>query len=110
MKTLQAIFYAQHKGIEIPSRIDNGEDCYNRLEFGYSFPALLNKAKDIFHDLDYKRFHGAFDYLIDDGCIVPRYMNLTNEFGRSILGEVLSCRGKDLFLSYNRRSICYLKR
>jgi len=76
---LQAIFYAQHSEIEVPSRNDNknnGKDDSERLEFGITYSTLHKTVLEIFPDASEKDIHECLDKLIDDGAIVPRYVNM----------------------------------
>jgi len=75
---LQAIFYAQHTEIEIISRNeskDNNDD-YNRLEFGITYGKLRQMVLDRFPNTTEIDIHECLDKLIDNGAIVPRYMNM----------------------------------
>jgi len=73
---LNAIFYAQHEQIEMPSRKDI-ESGHRRLQFGVGFDWLTAKIQKSAIPLDMMLFHHALDGLIDSGCVVPRFVPVT---------------------------------
>jgi hypothetical protein len=75
-EAMQAVFYAQHRRIEIPSR---KEDKRDRLEFGITFKKLHNMIFETIPDASDSEIHAVMDRLIDQGSIVPRYMALGDE-------------------------------
>jgi hypothetical protein len=76
---LQAIFYTQHTDIELISRKDsnnNDDDDGNRLEFGITYSRLRQTVLDKFPGAAEVEIHECLDKLIDDGGIVPRYLDM----------------------------------
>jgi hypothetical protein len=72
-EVLEAIFKAQHIGIEIESRATNARDPA-RLDFGVSLGYLQREVESKIGAISAIEFHQAFDSLIDAGVIVPRYL------------------------------------
>ncbi len=73
-EVVKAIFYAQHRAIEVPSRSEQ-RDAVNRLEFGIRFSGLSRRVSSRFPSADWIDLHRCLDILIDDGCVVPRYLD-----------------------------------
>lgn len=76
---LQVIFYAQHTHIELISRRDNDtndDDDDERLEFGITYSKLIQTVQVKFPNAVEADIHECLDKLIDDGAIVPRYLNM----------------------------------
>jgi hypothetical protein len=72
-EAMEAVFKAQHIGIELQSRANEPRNP-RRLEFGVPLGYLgdtVESALGAGQDLD---FHRALDSLIDSGVIVPRYL------------------------------------
>jgi hypothetical protein len=71
---LSAVFYAQHRAIELPSRVfENGNQ---RLDFGITYGYLKQIVQQAVPDAEDVVLHRCLDRLIDDGCIVPRLLNI----------------------------------
>jgi hypothetical protein len=76
---LQTIFYTQHTDIELISRIGNDNiDDDERLEFGVTYSKLCQTVMNRFPDAIEIDIHECFDKLIDDGAIVPRYLDMAS--------------------------------
>lgn len=75
---IKSVFYAQHIGIEKPSRKHqtNGND---RLEFGLNYGKLRSILKSSIGVTDETLLHRCLDRLIDDGCVVPVLLNIGDE-------------------------------
>jgi len=75
---LQAIFYAQHADIELPSREKNknNKDNSERLEFGITYSKIRQMVLDRFPDTAEIDIHKCLDQFIDNGAIVPRYIDM----------------------------------
>lgn len=73
---LRAIFYSQHTAIELPSRTDKSDDDGSRLEFGITYKKIRQTVMDKFPDATEIDIHRCLDKLIDNGAIVPRYLNM----------------------------------
>jgi hypothetical protein len=72
---LQAIFSTQHTDIELLSRNDTIDDD-GRLEFGLTYSRLCQIVKDKFFNAADIDIHECFDRLVDNGAIVPRYLDM----------------------------------
>lgn len=72
---LQAVLLAQHFAIELPSRTAEN-NSHDRLEFGVAFRYLVQQAQRAVPGASEPEIHAAFDRLIDEGCIVPRYIKV----------------------------------
>lgn len=77
---LQAIFYAQHSEIELISRDDNKNNSNDnkRLEFGITYGKLRQTVLDKFPYAAEIDIHECLDKLIDNGAVVPRYLNMAS--------------------------------
>jgi hypothetical protein len=75
---LGAVFYAQHRAIELASRTTQ-EKADGRLEFGVTYQKLRRLVQRIVPDASDAAIHRGFDRLIDTGCIVPRYINMADQ-------------------------------
>jgi hypothetical protein len=73
---LQAIFFAQHHAIELPSRGEPVPNVDDRLDFGITLDGMINHVRSVLPDVDIYELHTCLDRLIDEGCVVPRYLNL----------------------------------
>jgi hypothetical protein len=76
---LQAIFYTQHTAIELISRSGNRDNDVvdiERLEFGITFSKLRQTVQIRFPDATDIDIHECLDKMIDNGAIVPRYLNM----------------------------------
>jgi hypothetical protein len=75
----QAIFSTQHFKIELSSR--NGDLCNTdgRLEFGITFSNLRDRIRSVLPNVTDLLVHRYLDKYIDKGCIVPRYVNFSDE-------------------------------
>jgi hypothetical protein len=71
---LRAIFHAQHY-IEVLSRAKPDEE---RLDFGLTYQRLSTIVHRYSRDTQEDEINFCFDRLIDEGCIVPRYINMSN--------------------------------
>jgi len=74
---LSAVFYAQHRAIELASRTTQ-EKAEGRLEFGVTYEKLRRLVQSIVPNATDVIIHRSFDKLIDTGCIVPRYINMAD--------------------------------
>jgi hypothetical protein len=72
--TLRAIFHAQHH-IEVLSR-ENSDS--KRLDFGLTYRRLIAVIREYVPDAKEDVINFCFDRLIDEGCIVPRYINMSD--------------------------------
>jgi hypothetical protein len=72
--TLRAIFHAQHH-IEVLSR-ENSDS--KRLDFGLTYRRLISVIREYVPDAKEAVINFCFDRLIDEGCIVPRYINMSD--------------------------------
>jgi hypothetical protein len=75
---LQAIFYTQHADIELKTREDNIDDDSKRLEFGITYSRLHQMVINRFPDTAEIDIHECLDKLIDNGAIVPKYLNMAS--------------------------------
>jgi len=76
---LQTIFYTQHADIEIMTRnINIDDDDSKRLEFGITYSRLRQMVIERFPDTTEIDIHECFDKLIDNGAIVPKYLNMAS--------------------------------
>jgi hypothetical protein len=74
---LWSVFYAQRREIEIPSR--ETQLLNDRLDFGISFARLKEIVEKHIPDANEEAFTKSLDRMIDECCIVPRYINISNE-------------------------------
>jgi len=75
---LETIFCTQHTDIDLKSRGEANDD-YNRLEFGLTYNSLRRIVKEQFPEAEEIDIHECLDRLIDNGSIVPRYLNMALE-------------------------------
>jgi hypothetical protein len=79
---LRGILYAQHL-VEVASR-KSPNNNHNRLDFGVTYKGLEEEVKSLVkRPIVSRDFNYYLDKLIDEGCIVPRYINMsidTNPF------------------------------
>jgi len=78
-EVLQAIFCTQHSDIELKSRgvnVDNNNS--KRLEFGITYGRLCQLIMEKFPNAPKIEIHECLDRLIDNGAIVPRYLNMAS--------------------------------
>ncbi len=77
---LQAVFHTQHTHVELLSRDDNRDidaEDISRLEFGTTYNKLRQLVLDKFPDTTEIDIHKCLDKLIDNGAVVPRYINMS---------------------------------
>lgn len=76
---LQAIFFAQHRAIELASRGECDPTVNDRLDFGITLDGIVKLVTKFVPNLDMNELHFCLDRLIDEGCIVPRYLNIGSQ-------------------------------
>ncbi len=72
---MRAIFHAQHLFVEGPSR-NAQTDPDERLDFGICFGKLRELVLTLVPTATDTEIHRSLDRLIDEGCVVPRYLRL----------------------------------
>lgn len=85
---INQIFYAQHYKIEITSRQNEKYLDYDRLKFGVTLRYIIKLVKNLLPDYSIKNIHSALDKLIDNGAIVPKYLNLSFNQHEMVWGRV----------------------
>jgi hypothetical protein len=76
---LRAIFYAQHLGLDLPTRAPDANPDGARLDFGLPFSELRKLVGSVVPGVSDIAIHTGLDRLIDEGSVVPRYMNIGSE-------------------------------
>jgi len=79
---VRAVFHSQHIFIELPSRQNIDSDT--RLDFGISLGKLCELVLQWIPDAKGEEIHRSLDRLIDEGCIVPRYLQRPNSQGAPV--------------------------
>ena len=72
---LRALFHAQHLFIEVPSR-NAQTDPDDRLDFGICLSKLRELVLSLVPTATDMDIHRSLDRLVDEGCVVPRYLRL----------------------------------
>lgn len=72
---LRTIFYSQHI-IEVLSREEQLDE--ERLDFGLTYRHLLKVIREYVSESKEEVINFCFDRLVDEGCIVPRYINMND--------------------------------
>jgi hypothetical protein len=78
---VRALFHAQHIAIEVPSRAE-ASDPDSRLDFGVTFDTVKDYVRQAVPEAPDWAIHRAFDRLIDDGAVVPRYIQVESASGK----------------------------
>lgn len=83
------VFYAQHREIEMKSRIEEPDVSADRLKFGVTLKYLHDKVLAKISDANNFSIHQTVDNLIDSGSIVPKYADVSKAgVGFEIWGRI----------------------
>lgn len=81
-------FHCQHTKIELSTRLGDNYNSIKRLKFGFTLNYIIDLVNQHIKDASIVNIHSAFDKLIDQGAIVPKYLDLSNESNKTIWGRV----------------------